>query len=227
MQTRFGDCLFDTEARQLTRGGQTIELTPKGFELLATLLAGRPRAFSKQELHEILWPDTFVVDVSLARLVSEVRKAIGDTARAQRFIRTVHGHGYAFSGEVEEQTGELRADSVAPCWLVWGRRMVPLARGENLIGRAAESVLFIDSSRVSRQHARVEVSESGARLADLGSKNGTYIEGRRVKGAVELSDGDQITIGPVVLVFRSADGSASTETELTAMDRPGSEPEGA
>lgn len=220
MQARFGDCLFDTEARQLTRAGRVVELTPKGFELLATLLAGRPRALSKQELHEALWPDTFVVDVSLARLVSEVRKAIGDTVAEQRFIRTVHGHGYAFSGDVQELGGRRSGESPAPCWLVWGRRMVPLDMGENLIGRAAESVLAIDSSKVSRHHARVEVSETGARLEDLGSKNGTYIGGKRLEGGVVLKDGDQITVGPVVAVFRTADGAASTETELTAMEPP-------
>ena len=145
MQARFGDCLFDTEARQMTRAGRPVELMPKGFELLATLLAGRPRAFSKQELHEILWPDTHVVDVSLARLVSEVRKAIGDSARAPRYIRTVHGYGYAFSGEASDEAG-ARPGPPTPCWLVWGRRMVPLTEGENLIGRAAGSVVFIDSS---------------------------------------------------------------------------------
>ncbi len=225
MQVRFGDCLLDTEARQLSRAGRPAELTPKGFELLTNLLAGRPRAFSKQQLHEVLWPDTFVVDVSLARLVSEVRKAIGDDARAQRYIRTVHGYGYAFSGEVVEKVGERSTGPAAPCWLVWGRRMVPLGGGENLVGRAVESVVFIDSSRVSRHHARIEVTETGAVLEDLGSKNGTYIEGKRVEGTVALSDGDQITVGPMVMVFRSADGAASTETELTAMDGPSSEPE--
>ncbi len=224
MRVRFGDFLFDGETRQLTCAGAAVQLTPKAFELLRALLEHRPRALSKQELHDVLWPDTFVVDVGLARLVSEVRKAIGDPARAPRFIRTVHGYGYAFGGEVSEADGPSRQEPPA-CWLVSGRRLVPLAWGPNGIGRSVDSVLMIDSARVSRRHARVVVSDTGAMIEDLGSKNGTYVEGKRLDGPVKLEDGDQITIGPLVLVFRCGEGGDSTETELTAMGEPLAEPE--
>ncbi len=100
MHLRFGDCVFDRGTRTLTRGGRPVDIAPKAFELLGLLLEHRPRPLSKPELHEKLWPDTFVSDSSLARLVSELRKAIGDRARDPRLVRTVHGFGYAFQARV-------------------------------------------------------------------------------------------------------------------------------
>lgn len=92
----FGNCVFDRTARTLTRDGSQVELPPKLFELLSALLESRPRPLSKDELHARLWPEGFVSDSSLARLVSELRKAIGDKSRGPKLIRTVHGFGYAF-----------------------------------------------------------------------------------------------------------------------------------
>jgi len=215
MALEFGDCLFDSETRVLTREGHVVTLSPKAFALLSTLLAERPRALSKAALHEAIWPGTFVSDSSLARLVSELRSALGDNAGEPRFVRTVHGFGYAFSGEATEAAEETASEPV--CWLVWGRRVAPLRPGENLIGRSTDSVVAIDSSKVSRRHTRIRVAGAQATLEDLGSKNGTYLEGRRVDGPVVLSDGDQISVGSTVLTFRRGEGGLSTETELSIL----------
>lgn len=64
-------------------------------------MSARPNPIAKTELFERLWPDTFVSEANLASLVKEIRAAIGDDARAPRYIRTVHRFGYAFSGSVE------------------------------------------------------------------------------------------------------------------------------
>jgi len=77
------------------------------------LLAARPRVLSREVLHETLWPETFVSDTSLARLVSEVRKAIGDEPHEAKFVRTAHGYGYAFSGEVRPLTPTRAPRSIA------------------------------------------------------------------------------------------------------------------
>jgi len=70
----------------------------------------------------------------------------------------------------------------------------------------------IDSIRVSRHHARISVAGCRAVLEDLGSKNGTFMRGERVEAPVELADGDRITIGEVVLVFRVTGIPGSTQT---------------
>ena len=100
MVVRFGDCSFDGETRQLFREEHVVSLSPKAFRLLEHLIREAPRAISKDELHEVLWPHVFVSDGNLARLATEVRQAIGDSAHNPHFVRTVHGFGYSFSGEL-------------------------------------------------------------------------------------------------------------------------------
>lgn len=111
MPLRFGNCSFDPSLRTLTRNGRSVQLTPKAFELLSALLENRPRPLSKTELHERLWPATFVSDTSLARLVSELRRAIGDDARDPRLVRTLHGYGYAFHGPVAGGPADTGSDA--------------------------------------------------------------------------------------------------------------------
>jgi DNA-binding winged helix-turn-helix (wHTH) protein len=213
LRLRFGSCLFDTEARELRRDGALQALSPKAFQFLEFLLQERHRAVPKQEIHERLWPTSFVSDASLARLANEVRVAIGDDAKAPHYLRTVHRFGYAFSGEAATET--KAASEPSSCRLVWAERQIPLIAGENLLGRAAEARVVIDMARVSRHHARIVVEHGRAVIEDLGSKNGTSLRGRPLTGPAELEDGDEICIGPAVLVFRSSDGSSTTETGAT------------
>ena len=97
MHVLFADCDLDTEARRFLRAGDEIHLSPKAFELLKTLVDSRPRALSKQELLDRIWPGTFVSDASLARAVSEIREALGEHSRTDGFLQTVHGFGYRFT----------------------------------------------------------------------------------------------------------------------------------
>src|SRR5215813_341726 len=99
MRFQFGDCALDVDTRELSRAGNPVHIEPKAFRLLELLLASRPKALSKDELQDQLWPKTFVSERSLARLVEVVRDCIGDSAKEPRYIRTVHGFGYAFSGD--------------------------------------------------------------------------------------------------------------------------------
>ena len=94
----FGDLTLDIDTRQLLRGGEVVALSPKAFQLVTILVERRPRAISKTELTEVLWPNTYVAETNLASLIAEIRQAIRDSAQNPRFIRTVHRFGYAFSG---------------------------------------------------------------------------------------------------------------------------------
>jgi DNA-binding winged helix-turn-helix (wHTH) protein len=204
MRVRFGECLLDSDTRELTVRGETVHLQPKAFQFLELLLQNRPKAVSKNEIHEKLWPGTFVSDGTLTSLLAEIRDAIEDRARDPRFVRTVHRFGYAFSGPAQE--AQERAAAVAgqryACWLVRGRRRYALAPGESIIGRDPGAPVFLDDASVSRRHARIVVSDGGATLEDLSSKNGTKIGDREVEAPVPLSDGDRIRIGSVALTLR-------------------------
>jgi len=213
MRVAFAECVFDSEVRALVRAGAIVHLSPKAFRLLELLLENRPRVMSKDQIVSALWPDTFVTDGSLANLVAEVRAALADTATNPRFLRTVHRVGYSFCGEVSEAPPlELQATVLSRVWLVSPDREFLLHEGECLVGRASECTVCLESSTVSRHHARLKVTGDQAVLEDLDSKNGTFLGGKPLGKKATLADGDEVRIGPETMVFRAA-SSATTRTE--------------
>ncbi len=113
MAYRFSDFILDGDTRQLLFHHDEVHVSPKAFDLLAVLLANRPRAVSKAELQERLWPATFVEETNVAGLVAEIRRALRDSASNPRFIRTVYGFGYRFAGDVTEVAGASGRDRLA------------------------------------------------------------------------------------------------------------------
>ena len=105
LTTRFGPFLLDSDTRQLVRDGHALSVSPKAFDLLATLIEARPRIVSKSALQQRLWPATFVAEANLSNLVAELRKVLGDRPQASLFIRTAHGFGYAFCSDAEVVNG--------------------------------------------------------------------------------------------------------------------------
>jgi pSer/pThr/pTyr-binding forkhead associated (FHA) protein len=99
-------------------------------------------------------------------------------------------------------------------YLTLGDRRFPLAAGTFVIGRAIDAAIQIDSGGVSRLHARILVSGQEARIEDLGSKNGTFVDGRPVDAPRILNDGAEVRIGPVALTFRVAPAVDATETMI-------------
>jgi DNA-binding winged helix-turn-helix (wHTH) protein len=206
----FGGHRLDLGSRQLFRGSTEIHLPPKAFDLLRLLVERRPQALSKAELHDRLWPGTFVTEATLASLIAELRRALDDDSQAPRFVRTLHGFGYAFCGQVE--TVEPSAATASNCWIVWRSREIPLDPGENIIGRDPDAAVRVDFPSVSRRHARIVVSSNGATIEDLGSKNGTLVQGERVSGATQLADFDDLQVGSVQMTFRIMRGLEPTQT---------------
>jgi DNA-binding winged helix-turn-helix (wHTH) protein len=217
MQVRFGDWVVDSSSRQLRRGSEPVRLSPKSYDLLELLVSSGRRALSKAELLQCLWPDTFVVEANLSNLIAEIRAAMGDDARQPRFIRTVHGFGYAFCGVVDEGPSEAEAAPrrASLFWVDCGGSNVQLTEGDHLIGRHPASIMSIDSHTVSRHHAAIRVSAAEATLVDLGSRNGTFLRGQRISSPAILRDGDEIRVGPVVLRFRVASLGETTEIDYT------------
>ena len=210
MRVSFEGFVLDTAMRQLFRRGTRVHLEPKALELLELLVSRRPEAVSKIEIQRRLWPDTFVSESSLTGLVAQVRKALADDRRQERFLRTVHGFGYAFSGEVTTGGGPEPTSSAR---LVWEDSVFPLQHGDNVLGRSEEAQVRIEAPGVSRLHARIVVTDDGATIEDLASKNGTFVGERPLVGPAPLQDGDRIRLGRQLLVFRRAGAAAPTWTE--------------
>ena len=120
-----------------------------------------------------------------------------------------HGVGYAFAASIDRAVSRPPAVSR---WIVTGGRRVALSAGDNVIGRDPAATIFLDVAGVSRHHAHIMVGERDAVLEDLGSKNGTRVRGKPVTGKVVLRDGDQIHVGPVVVIYHASASGISTET---------------
>ncbi len=203
MALRFADFVFDPDRRQLLRSGEEVHLQPRAFKLLEVLLEARPRAVAKRDLMKTLWPDVVVQESNLKTTVSELRTALG----SPELIRTVHRYGYAFSGDASadapgSRTYRLHGDDVR----------VAVSRSEAIIGRDPSSDIWIDSTDISRQHARITIRPEAIVIEDLGSKNGTWVGSQRIGAPTELRDGDVIRVADVALTFRAPGADESTNT---------------
>ncbi|HSD66366.1 MAG TPA: winged helix-turn-helix domain-containing protein [Vicinamibacteria bacterium] len=219
MKVRFGDFLLDTDSRQLFRHGSEVRLQRKTYDLLELLARNRPKAMSKKQIRDELWPDTAVADASLTVAVAELRAALGDDAKEPRFLRTVYGFGYAFAGAAAHEgagpTGPGSSASGLAPRVLWEKRIIPLVEGENVLGRDEGVAVRIDAPGVSRRHACIRVSGDRATIEDLGSKNGTYLgeAAETISAAVPLADDSRFRLGRVLLVFRTSPERGSTLTE--------------
>jgi DNA-binding winged helix-turn-helix (wHTH) protein len=209
----FGSCVLDDDTRQVCRSGQVVHLAPKAYTLLRLLLHARPRVLSTLELYQQVWPDAVVSESSLSTLVAELRVALGDSARAARYIRTAYGFGYAFVAPVTALPAAAAVDAAAlgSCALKWGERAIPVPEGVHLVGRAADALVAIDDPTVSRHHARLTRSRAALTIEDLSSRNGTFRNGVRLTAIAPLHDGDLLVVGSVRLAVSVAqlDGVAT------------------
>jgi DNA-binding winged helix-turn-helix (wHTH) protein len=210
---RFGEFQFDAATRRLRRDGVDIHLAPKAFDLLGLLLESAPRVIGKRELHEKLWPGGAVADATLVALIKQLRKALNDNDPRAPLIRTAHRVGYAL--ELPPTRREVVSPAVIAGWLMAGPRRLPLIEGENIVGRDAGVQVRLDNPAVSRRHARIVVSGSGALLEDLGSKNGTFLDGQRLAATpVPLHDGSQLAFGTILATYRESGSGMPTQTHI-------------
>jgi DNA-binding winged helix-turn-helix (wHTH) protein len=202
----FGRFVFDSRLRALSRDGEAVELSPKAFSLLEVLVEARPAPVPREVLYDRLWPKTFVEAGNLHNLVSEIRRTIGD--ESHQILRTVHGVGYSFDArDVQVPTG------ISPFVLWIGNEAIHLQTGEAIIGRDPAVAVVIDSSNVSRQHARLFVSDDHVTIEDLGSKNGTFVGSERLSAPrVLLGVDDEIIVGKTSLLLRRRGNVESTVT---------------
>jgi TolB-like protein len=98
---RFADCTLNIEKFEMRRDNEVQNLEPRVFELLCFLLENRDRMVSKDEIFTHVWNGRIVSESALSSQIKAVRKVIGDDGKAQALVRTVHGKGFRFVGDVE------------------------------------------------------------------------------------------------------------------------------
>ena len=107
---RFGDCELDMARFELRRGGAPVAVEPQVLELIAHLARNPGRLVTKDELIEKVWGGRIVSDAALSSRIKSARRAIGDDGASQRLIKTVHGRGVRFFGEIAAAGGVAAED---------------------------------------------------------------------------------------------------------------------
>ncbi|HMO80047.1 MAG TPA: winged helix-turn-helix domain-containing protein [Pyrinomonadaceae bacterium] len=112
---RFCSFQLDTVERELRYEGTLIPLTPKAFDTLAHLVSNSGHLVSKDELLSAVWPDTFVEEANLVRIVHTLRKTLSQFESKQTFIKTVPTRGYRFVADVVSANEEVeRSKPIVP-----------------------------------------------------------------------------------------------------------------
>src|SRR5471030_137989 len=104
MQYLFSDQTLDTDRRELCRGADRVAVEPQVFDLLVYLVKNRDRVVSKDDLIDGVWDGRIVSESTLTSRIAAVRKAVGDSGKEQRLIRTVSRKGIRFVGEARDSS---------------------------------------------------------------------------------------------------------------------------
>ena len=208
---RFGDFELDVAAFTLRCDGTVVRLEKIPMEVLVLLVEHAGTLVARDRLHAALWgADVFLDrDAAINTAMRKLRRALGEDRDRPRFVETVVGKGYRFVGPIVPATPD--AQRPAPGHrLTAGAQAFALQDGENLIGRDSGAHIFLDHPSVSRRHARLLLTPRQVVLEDLGSRNGTFVDGRGITSPTELHDGTIVGVGPITLTFVSPSGTAST-----------------
>jgi DNA-binding winged helix-turn-helix (wHTH) protein len=220
VRVRFGSFVLDSGSRELRNldRGVPVHLSPKAFDLLEVLVARRPNVVSKDVLLREIWGAKVVEEANLAIAVGEIRKALGDDPKSPATVVTVPRHGYRFAADAHDldiPSTPAGREGVR-CWLMWKDATLPLRDGDNAVGRHPASAVWLNAGSVSRTHARIFATPSGMMVEDRGSRNGTFVDGRKISAPHLLVDGSTVTFGSEATVFREWSDAAAVGTEPVA-----------
>lgn len=112
----FGRFRVDTRERLLLCDGEVVALTPKVFDILLVLVQNSGHILSKDEVMKLVWPDSAVEEGSIARNISTLRKALGESPDDRQYVETVPWRGYRFVAnvsQVHEKDAVPSIDSIA------------------------------------------------------------------------------------------------------------------
>lgn len=182
------------------------------MDVLVRIAAGEGAVVARATIIDAVWATRYVSDSVLTRAIAEIRRALGDSPASPRYLETVTKRGYRVVATVTPCPADALTQAQSSLALTLGDRTVRLAEGETVIGRDRAATVRLESPQVSRRHARVVVHAGSAILEDLGSRNGTFLNGARLTRPAPLADGDLIVVGDIELSIlrEGCDGTTIT-----------------
>ncbi len=207
---RFNDFSLEPPLHRLMRGNQQLFLRPKSFETLLYLVRHRDRVVPKNELLEVIWPETFVVETVLRQCISEIRTALHDNASRPRYLKTIPKVGHQFIAETREVDSPLEPCATEPpsppmsIAVLPFRDMSPQRDHGYFCEGVAEEI--IDSlAHLDRLHvaARTSTLFFKDKVLDLCQIGRTLNVETILEGSLRIS-GDRLRVGAQLI--RAADG---------------------
>lgn len=184
---RFGDFVLSGSRRELHRGDDEVVLQPQVFDVLLYLVERRDEVVTKNEILDDVWGDRFVSESVLSTRIKEVRRAVGDSGRAQELVRTYHGRGFrwiaptkAFDESTEDADVPPEAppvDATQP-----NARAHRLPRPVELIGRADAVTTVTEAIR--RGGFANLVGPGGVGKTTLAIEAGRHLEAEHPGGVI-------------------------------------------
>jgi DNA-binding winged helix-turn-helix (wHTH) protein len=210
---RFGEFELDLAGYALQRAGRVVKLERIPMEVLILLVRQAGALVQRPAIQAALWaPDVFVEhDSAINTAVRKVRQALEDDAEDPRFVETVVGKGYRFIAPVHPDGAHADTPPVS-CCVVRGKKEFVLRGGDHVLGRDPSVDVYVEHTAVSRRHARLVIRSQRATLEDLKSRNGTFINGRRIEAPTEIGHGAIIGLGPITLTFLVLSKPISTQS---------------
>jgi DNA-binding winged helix-turn-helix (wHTH) protein/TolB-like protein/tetratricopeptide (TPR) repeat protein len=224
----------DPQNFSVTRDGQQVVLTPRAFDVLLVLVKNAGRIVEKQEIFESVWKDTFVTDNALAKIVKELRAALGDVADNPHLIETVPKRGYRFIANVTrdmdsatsqpaQQFGRHPVEAPVPAHkvLVNRRDLILLSIAAILVALMAGWVLYRQTTKASPQPIRTIAVLPFKPLSD-DSRDESLEMGMAETLINRLSVLKQLAVRPITAVRKFTDPSqdpvkAGEETQTEAV----------
>jgi DNA-binding winged helix-turn-helix (wHTH) protein len=127
---RFNSFCLDVAERQLLKNGVPVSVTPRAFDVLAVLVKRAGHLVEKDELLKLVWTDSFVEEINVARVVHTLRKVLGEDENGNKFIETVAKKGYRFVAKTTKETNGKEANTP---------QVVPLFESESLNPERADA----------------------------------------------------------------------------------------
>jgi class 3 adenylate cyclase len=196
------------------------EVNQRGGDLFGAAVNAAARVAAKAKGGEIL---VSAVVKQLAGRVPEISFVDRGRFRLKGFDERWQLFEVIWNSEEEPSSNATSERTAASEYLAvelpQGVRMVKLERGRVTIGRGTENVLALSNDRkVSTHHALLDDFGAGWSIEDLGSRNGTYVNGLRLLGKKGLRPGDEIRVGDTVIRYessrvRTSDASATLVDE--------------
>lgn len=195
MQLSFDEFVVDTQAFELSRDGSPVPVEPRVFDLLVALASNPEHVFSRDELIATVWKGRTVSDATISTCVKEARRALGDSGTDPKYIQTVRGRGFKFSGAVNAAAPTLAQSRAARVHL-WNFDCISddadVIRASQMLATNLATLLSrVPLLKVSVDSAAEETAPALGELRAVGVAWG-------VRGVVQVA-GDQVTVNVQLL----------------------------